>query len=99
MSAPLGAERKSAMEVARIIVRTQGLKGFYAGMTPVLLRAFPVNAAAYSVYEGIMRLLQAEKVRQRRPTLLHVASLMTVYHSLCRPDSRTICTFFAPFVP
>ncbi len=35
-------------------------------MTPILLRAFPVNAAAYSVYEGIMRLIGAEKVNRRR---------------------------------
>lgn len=62
MSEPLVSQRQSVAEVVRTILRTQGVRGFYAGMTPVLLRAFPVNAVAYSVYEGIMRLLQAEKV-------------------------------------
>ncbi|KAG8877976.1 hypothetical protein FRB98_006432, partial [Tulasnella sp. 332] len=64
LSEPLITNRKSVPEVARTILRTQGVRGFYAGMTPVLLRAFPVNAVAYSVYEGIMRLLRAEKTRQ-----------------------------------
>ncbi|KAG9039344.1 hypothetical protein FRB95_010632 [Tulasnella sp. JGI-2019a] len=64
MSEPLLTHRKSIPQVARTILQTQGWRGFYAGMTPVLLRAFPVNAVAYSVYEGIMRLLGAEKTRQ-----------------------------------
>jgi len=64
VSDPLAAHRASALQVARKIYTTQGWRGFYAGFVPILLRAFPVNAAAYSVYEGIMRLLGAEKTRQ-----------------------------------
>lgn len=62
MSAPLNQPRMKVAEAARLIWRTQGVRGFYAGFVPILLRAFPVNAAAYSVYEGIMRLLGAEAV-------------------------------------
>ncbi|KAG8972227.1 hypothetical protein FRB90_010284 [Tulasnella sp. 427] len=61
MASPLVDQRPSVAEVARTIYRTHGWRGFYAGFTPIILRAFPVNAAAYSVYEGIMRLLGAEK--------------------------------------
>ncbi|KIO20454.1 hypothetical protein M407DRAFT_220651 [Tulasnella calospora MUT 4182] len=63
MAWPLTEQRPSVAAVARTIYRTHGWRGFYAGFTPIILRAFPVNAAAYSVYEGIMRLLGAEKIR------------------------------------
>ncbi|KAG8902748.1 hypothetical protein FRB99_004173 [Tulasnella sp. 403] len=62
MSTPLTSNKVTALHVAQTIYRTQGVRGFYAGLVPILLRAFPVNAAAYSVYEGIMRLLGAEKL-------------------------------------
>jgi solute carrier family 25 carnitine/acylcarnitine transporter 20/29 len=38
------------------IYRTEGLKGFYRGFTPCLLRSFPTNGAALMVYEGFMSL-------------------------------------------
>ncbi|KAG8953082.1 hypothetical protein FRC04_003029 [Tulasnella sp. 424] len=63
MASPLTDQRPSVAAVARTIFTTHGWRGFYAGFTPIILRAFPVNAAAYSVYEGIMRLLGAEKTR------------------------------------
>ena len=33
-----------------------------AGLSPCLLRAFPSNACAFYVYEGLLRLMGAEKV-------------------------------------
>ena len=62
MAAPLSSGRLSALAVAKTILREEGLKGFVKGLAPVLLRAFPVNASALFVYEGIMKFLGAEKV-------------------------------------
>ena len=52
----------SVSEVARAIYREAGFKGFYRGFGVCMLRAFPVNAAAVFTYEGLMRLLGAERV-------------------------------------
>ncbi|EIM92606.1 mitochondrial carrier [Stereum hirsutum FP-91666 SS1] len=41
-----------------------GVRGFYRGIGTSLLRAFPANACALFVYEGLMRTLGAEKTRQ-----------------------------------
>ena len=65
MASPLTSSRPSAIGVAKIILRDDGFRGFTRGLAPVLLRAFPVNASALFVYEGIMELLGAEKVRKR----------------------------------
>jgi solute carrier family 25 carnitine/acylcarnitine transporter 20/29 len=63
MAQPLSAPRLSIRAAAFGIYQSGGLRGFYAGIVPVALRAFPVNACAYFVYEGLMRGLGAEKVR------------------------------------
>lgn len=63
MAAPVDRPRKSAISVARDIMRQDGARGYFRGLTPVVLRAFPVNASALFVYEGILRMLGAEKVR------------------------------------
>ncbi len=47
----------------RAIHAAAGMRGFFAGLSPCLLRAFPSNACAFYVYEGLMRLMNAEKVR------------------------------------
>jgi hypothetical protein len=64
MTAPLDSPPSaySPPKVARLIYKTQGWKGFYGGFAPCLLRAFPVNASALFVYEGLMRVMGAEKV-------------------------------------
>ena len=62
MAAPLSVSRPSAIAVAKTIIREDGVRGFTKGLAPVVLRAFPVNASALFVYEGIMGLLGAEKV-------------------------------------
>ncbi|WAQ80697.1 hypothetical protein PtA15_1A35 [Puccinia triticina] len=43
------------LSAARAIRLEGGIKAFYRGMTPCLLRAFPTNAAALAVWEGAMR--------------------------------------------
>lgn len=63
MAAPLDSPRLSALSVARNILRNEGARGFLRGLGPVLIRAFPVNASALFVYEGTMRMIGAEKVR------------------------------------
>ncbi|KAH8120273.1 mitochondrial carrier [Phellopilus nigrolimitatus] len=63
MAAPLDKPRKSVLSVVRTIMREDGSKGFVRGLTPVVIRAFPVNASALFVYEGLMSLMGAEKTR------------------------------------
>lgn len=63
MGRPLDAPRISALRVAEDIYRNLGWRGFYRGLAPCFLRAFPVNASALFVYEGLMRGLKAEKTR------------------------------------
>lgn len=55
--------RPSLYRTARDILLRDGYAGFFRGLGPCLLRAFPVNASAFFVYEGLMRLLDAEKTR------------------------------------
>lgn len=55
----------SFASVIRNIYLQDGIKGFYRGLGPTFLRAFPVNASALFVYEGTMRVLGAEKVSSR----------------------------------
>jgi len=55
--------RPSFLLTARRIYSEGGLSGFYRGLGPCLLRAFPSNACAFFVYEGMMRVLEAEKTR------------------------------------
>jgi len=55
--------RPSFTSTVRQIYHSHGVNGFFHGLGPCLLRAFPVNACAFFVYEGTMRLLGAEKTR------------------------------------
>lgn len=59
---PLGAKTPSFLSIARHIHSREGFRGFYRGLGPCLLRAFPANACALFVYEGVLRGLAAEKV-------------------------------------
>lgn len=54
--------RPSFILTVRHIYSNQGLPGFFRGLAPCILRAFPVNACAFFVYEGLMRGLGAEQV-------------------------------------
>jgi len=64
MGAPLDAPRTTLRAVATGVLRNEGISGFYRGFVPIVLRAFPVNAGAFLVYESIMRGLKAEKTRE-----------------------------------
>jgi len=55
--------RPSFVSVARGIYTHDGPKGFFRGLGPTFLRAFPVNASAIFVYESILRIMGAEKTR------------------------------------
>ncbi|KAI0698417.1 mitochondrial carrier [Cerioporus squamosus] len=63
MATPHTVARPSFTATARQIFAEGGYRGYYRGLGPTLLRAFPVNASALWVYEGLMRLLGAEKTR------------------------------------
>jgi solute carrier family 25 carnitine/acylcarnitine transporter 20/29 len=54
--------RRSFLSIARSIHAQEGFRGFFRGLGPTYLRAFPSNASALFIYEGIMRALGAEKV-------------------------------------
>jgi len=53
----------SLRETARSIHAQHGLPGFFRGLGPCFLRAFPTNACAFLVYEGMLRGFGAEKTR------------------------------------
>jgi hypothetical protein len=55
--------RPSFVSIARNIYTLNGFRGFFRGLGPTFLRAFPVNASAFFVFEAILRVLGAEKVR------------------------------------
>lgn len=62
MATPPTQLRPSFIGVVRRIYVEAGPRGFYRGLGPSFARAFPTNACALWVYEGLMRLLGAEKV-------------------------------------
>ncbi|KAI8990540.1 mitochondrial carrier [Trametes punicea] len=66
MATPHDQPKPSFTATARQIFAEGGFRGYYRGLVPTLLRAFPVNASALWVYEGLMRVLGAEKVRAYR---------------------------------
>ncbi|KZT72800.1 mitochondrial carrier [Daedalea quercina L-15889] len=63
MATPHTDVQQSFLAVVRGIHAAEGFKGYFRGLGPCFLRAFPVNASALWVYEGLMRLLGAEKTR------------------------------------
>ena len=64
---PLGAEtvsvpsthlvspRRGALWHCRRVIQESGYRGFYAGLMPVMLRAFPANACQWLTWELVMR--------------------------------------------
>ena len=50
-------ERTSSLCTVRKIIQTDGISGFYRGAWPILLRAFPANAAAFLGYETAVTLI------------------------------------------
>ncbi|KAF8575828.1 mitochondrial carrier [Ramaria rubella] len=80
MASDLNAKGLSPIFVVRDIYKIEGLRGFYTGLVPTLLRAFPVNASALFVYEGILRIMGAEKVCCN-PAVSMFAELLIVYQT------------------
>jgi len=49
--APQG-KYSGVMQVAKEIMKVDGVRGFYKGLAPVMVRAFPANAACFLGYEA-----------------------------------------------
>jgi len=49
-------------DVAMKIYRNEGLKGFYKGLTPNLLKVFPSSGLFFLSYECTIRLLQSHNL-------------------------------------
>jgi solute carrier family 25 carnitine/acylcarnitine transporter 20/29 len=50
---------KSWREAWLSVYRKDGVRGYYRGFVPCVLRAFPANAAALFMFERTMRLMEA----------------------------------------
>lgn len=48
---------RGSIDVAKDIFKRSGIKGFYKGFVPTILRAAPANGATFAVFELTMRLL------------------------------------------
>lgn len=48
---------KSALSNASNLLKTHGIRGFYLGAGPILLRAGPANAAAFLGYEAAIEII------------------------------------------
>uniref|UniRef100_A0A5S6R263 Zinc finger CCCH-type with G patch domain-containing protein n=2 Tax=Trichuris muris TaxID=70415 RepID=A0A5S6R263_TRIMR len=55
--APTGKYPNGIRDVARELIREEGITALYKGFTPVMLRAFPANAACFLGYEIAMNVL------------------------------------------
>ena len=49
---------KSWLDAWLAIWRREGIRGYYRGFVPCVLRAFPTNAAALFIFEQTMRILE-----------------------------------------
>jgi len=56
-TAPAGMYPKGIRDVAREILREEGVRSLYKGFTPIMLRAFPANAACFLGYEVTLKFL------------------------------------------
>ncbi|CAE8677166.1 unnamed protein product, partial [Polarella glacialis] len=50
----------SMVQASKEVFQRDGLRGFTRGGLAIVLRAFPVNAVTFMVYEGLKRSLDAE---------------------------------------
>ncbi|CAF1409680.1 unnamed protein product [Adineta steineri] len=55
-TAPAG-KYSGVSDVLRELIRTEGIRSLYKGFTPVMLRAFPANAACFLGYEMTIKFL------------------------------------------
>eukprot|EP00466_Bigelowiella_natans_P014128 jgi/Bigna1/65246/fgenesh1_kg.101_\ len=54
-----GLRNKSIISAAREVLQSGGILGFYKGLGPTLMRAFPENAAVLYTYEMVIRWLKS----------------------------------------
>lgn len=54
-------ERISVTRIVDCIKDVKGIRGFYAGWTPTVLRAFPIHSINFLVYEKVLFLLKKER--------------------------------------
>ena len=54
---PEAAQVKGIRQVISYVFRTKGLRGFYSGLTPNLLKTAPASALTFMTYEQMMRFL------------------------------------------
>jgi solute carrier family 25 (mitochondrial carnitine/acylcarnitine transporter), member 20/29 len=52
-------ENMSFAKAARLIAQESGFKGFYRGFAPIMLRAFPANAACFATKESAQKFLDS----------------------------------------
>lgn len=56
-TAPEGTYPNGMRDVFKVLIKTEGVGALYKGLTPVLLRAFPANAACFVGFEMCRRFL------------------------------------------
>lgn len=56
-TAPAGTYPKGIRDVFKVMMKEEGITALYRGATPVMLRAFPANAACFFGYEVAMKFL------------------------------------------
>lgn len=56
-TAPQGMYPNGVRDVVRHIIKEEGVTSFYKGFTPIMLRAFPANAACFLGYEVCLKFL------------------------------------------
>ncbi|CAB3997540.1 mitochondrial carnitine acylcarnitine carrier -like, partial [Paramuricea clavata] len=54
---PDGTYPNGVRDVFKQLMREEGPKGLFKGLTPIMFRAFPANAACFLSYEMAMKLL------------------------------------------
>lgn len=54
---PKEQQYKGTLDCFKKIYQTNGIKGFFRGFTPTILRAAPVNACTFYTFELVLRYL------------------------------------------
>lgn len=49
-----------------LCLQREGLRGFYKGLVPNVLRVMPQSALTFLVYESVMRVLAAQQAQQQQ---------------------------------
>lgn len=61
-----GAQRLGLVATARAVLAEEGVRGLYKGFSACLLRAFPANAAQFSVNDWSTRLMRSRFLNEER---------------------------------